>query len=90
MDWFKKSVRRELEKRGFKVEEQISSLFAFISENKHGKRAGVYCKPHGHIYKQERLRLLSRCCRTGLDTVYIASEAYSDTTTHAVKLTELK
>lgn len=90
MNWFSKAVKKELERRNLKVVEMEHSKFNFISESTHGKKGGIYCKPHCHINIPEKKKLLNLGHKLGLDSVYIASEAYSDTNAHVVKVIELK
>ena len=88
-NWFTRVVKRELQRRHLKVTEVNHSDFAFITENTKGKRAGVFCKPHGHITTPERRKLHSLCHKMGLDAIYTASEAYSEGDMHKVKVIEL-
>lgn len=90
MNWFVRSVKIELERQNFKVTEAGPSDFAFISENKKGKRAGVYCKPHSHVNAPIKRKLLDLSRKLGLDAVYVASEKYSSSPeVHMVKVVEL-
>ena len=89
MDWFARAVKLELERRGFKVAEAGHYAFNFITTNPKGKKAAVKCQPHGHVYVPQRKELLNLSHRLGVNTVYIASEAYSDASAHIVKLTKL-
>lgn len=91
MSWFAKVVRRKLERRGLRVVESGDFTFEFISTNLKGKKMGVKCKPHGHIYKHEKKRLLNSCHRLGLDGVYVASEKYvADLGVHEIKIKILR
>ena len=89
MDWFAKAVKRELEKKGFKVVESGHYAFDFITTNPKGKQAGVKCQPHGHVYAPKKRELLNLGNKLGVSVVYVASESYSDTSAHVVKLTAL-
>ena len=90
MTWFTKAARWELNKRGFKIIEIEHPKFNFVAETKKGKRAGVMCKPHGHVYAPEKRKLLIISRILGLDMVYVVSEKYvSDSGTHELKITEL-
>jgi hypothetical protein len=90
MNWFTKATKTELERRNLKVIEKGHSAFQFVSENIHGKTAGVYCRPHGHLNAPEKNKLRNLAHRLSLDSVYIASEAYTDLKRHVVKVVELK
>ena len=90
MNWFAKVVKTELQRRNLKVIEMEHSAFNFVSENIHGKTAGVYCKAHSHVNIPTKKKLLNLANRLGLDSVYVASEAYSDLRSHMVKVVELK
>ena len=86
MDWFAKTVKKELERRGFKVTESENYTFEFIATDPKGREIGVKCKPHGHVYAPMRRELLS----FGLP-VYVASEKYvTDSNTHHIKIEEVK
>lgn len=90
MNWFLKAVKRELERRNFKVSVvKERSDIKFVTVNNKGKKGGIYCKAHGHIISPERRKLHSLCHKMGLDSVYIASEAYSEEATHKVKVIEV-
>lgn len=90
MDWFARAVKQELGRKGFKVAEAGHFAFDFISTNPKGKQVGIKCQPHGHVYAPQKKELLNIGKKLGINTVYIASEAYSDTSAHRVKLTKLK
>lgn len=90
MNWFSRAVKCELERRTLKVTRIEHSAFKFISENVNGKIAGIYCKPHGHINTPMKNKLRNLADRLSLDSVYVASEAYSDLRKHMVKIVELK
>ena len=90
MNWFTQAVKKELERRNLKVIEKGHSAFQFVSENVNGKTAGICCKPHRHITAPEKKKLFNLANRLGLDSVYVASEAYSDLKRHIVKVVELK
>ena len=90
MNWFVRATKTELERRNLKVIEMEHSAFDFVSENIYGKTAGVYCKAHRHITAPEKNKLRNLAHRLGLDSVYVASEAYSDLRRHMVKVVELK
>ena len=90
MNWFAKVVKTELERRNWKVTEMGHSTFKFSSENVNGKIAGIYCKSHGHINTPMKRKLFNLAHRLGFDSVYVASEAYSDLKRHVVKIVEIK
>ena len=86
MNWFLRAVKAELERRNLKVTGIKYSKFMFITVNKKGKRWGIYCKPHGHVTGPLKKKLLYLGHQLGLDSVYVASEAYSEEATHKVKV----
>ena len=90
MNWFMRLTKTELQRRNLKVIEMKHSVFNFYSENAKGKTAGIYCKPHGHVNSPLKKKLVDLAGRLSLDSVYIASEAYSDSREHKVKVMELK
>lgn len=89
MDRFIKAVKRNLERRGFRVTESDNYAFDFISTTPKGEKVAVKCKPHGHVYAPQKRELLNIGIGLGLHSIYIASEAYSDSSMHVVKLTKL-
>ena len=89
MDWFARAVKQELERKRFKVAESGHYAFNFISTNPKGKKVAVKCQPHGHVYAPQKKELLNLGNQLGVSAVYVASESYSDTSAHVVKLTEL-
>ena len=90
MDWFARATKTELQRRNLKVIEMKRSAFNFCSENVNGKTAGIYCKSHGHINTPMKRKLLNLANRLGFDSVYVASESYSDLKRHMMKIVELK
>ena len=84
---FKNSVIRKLQRKGFTVTPANPNCgFELISTNPIGGAAGIRVKPHGHITKPERRKLLSHHM-----PVYIASEKYSgDPNTHDIKIERLE
>ena len=90
MNRFIKATKTELERRNLKVIEMEHSLFKFASENVHGKTAGIYCKPHTHVNIPMKKKLVDLAHRLGFDSVYIASETFSDLSRHMVKIAELE
>lgn len=91
MDWFAKAVKRELERKGFRVDEAGYFAFDFLITNPKGKKAAVKCQAHGHIYAPQKKELLNISRRLGLYLVYIASEKYvTDSGVHDVKIELIK
>ena len=85
MEWFAKSVKLELERRGFTVFKSENYAFDFIAINPKGKKMGVKCQAHGHLNKPERKKLLS----LGI-LMYVASEKYvTDSRMHKIKIEEV-
>lgn len=86
MDWFARAVKRELEKRGFKVTESDNFAFNFIATNQKGEKIGVKCQPHGHVYAPQKKELLS----FGIP-MYVASAKYvTDPKIHDIKIEKVK
>ena len=83
---FKNNVIKKLQGEGFTVTPVKRYCgFELISTNPIGRAAGVKLKPHGHITRPERKKLLS-----GKMPIYIASEKYSgDPNTHKIKVVRL-
>ena len=83
---FKNNVIRKLQQEGFTVTPAKRHCgYELISTNPIGKEAGVRLKPHGHITRPERIKLLSRKM-----PIYIASEEYSgDPNIHKIKVVRL-
>lgn len=84
---FKYHVFRKLKREGYKVyplynNNQICP-FDLISVNPKGKVAGVKCKPHEHLTKEERKELLWYNI-----PMYVASEKYEggSSMVHEIKI----
>jgi len=85
MNWFAKSVKQELEMRGFTIFNSENFSFDFIAISEKGKKIGVKCQAHGHLNKPQRQKLLS----FGVP-MYVASEKYvTDSTIHKIKIKEV-
>lgn len=91
MNWFSKEVKRKLERQGYRVMGSDNFTFDFVSINQKGKKVGIKCKPHGHVYAPERRELLKLSHSLCLDSVYVASAKYvSDPKTHDIKIEKIK
>lgn len=91
MNQFAKAVKRKLERQGHRVTESNNFTFDFVSVNPKGKKVGIKCKPHRHVYAPERRKLLKLSHSLGLDSVYVASEKYvTDQGTHEIKIETLR
>lgn len=68
---FKNRVIIKLKRKGYIVYPICDSLcpFHLISIDNSGNTSGILCKPHGHIYKKEKERLLNQRI-----PIYVASE----------------
>ena len=84
---FTRNVIKKLEREGFTVMPAKRHCgYELISINPIGKQAGIRVKPHGHITRPEREKLLSHKM-----PVYIASEKYSgDPDIHEIKVVRLE
>lgn len=84
---FKNNVIRKLQRDGFTVMPAKRYCgFELISTNPIGIQAGIRVKPHGHITRPERKKLLSRKM-----PIYIASEKYSgDPNIHEIRVVRLQ
>ena len=80
-----------LERMGYKVHpiwnDNQRCPFDLLSINPTGKVAGVKCKPHGHLTKAEREKLLYYDM-----PIFIASEKYSGygSAAHEIKVKKLE
>lgn len=88
---FKYRVLRKLEREGYKLHpiynDNQRCPFDSISYNQKGKAAGIKCKPHGHLTKEERKELLWYDM-----PLFIASEKYEggSSQVHGIKVERLK
>ena len=88
---FKYRVIRKLEREGYKVHpiynDNQRCPFDLISCNQKGKAAGIKCKPHEHLTKEERTELLWYDM-----PIFIASEKYSGygSAAHEIKVKKLE
>ena len=87
---FKYRVLAKLEREGFRVHpiynDNKRCPFDLISVNPKGKVAGVKCKPHNHLTKQEKEELLWYDM-----PMYVASEQYAGgSSEHMIKVVLLK
>ena len=84
---FKYRALRKLERLGYKVHPIYNNNqrcpFDLISVNPKGKVAGVKCKPHEHLTKEERKELLWYNI-----PMYVASEKYEggSSMVHEIKI----
>jgi hypothetical protein len=88
---FKYRVLRKLESEGFRVHpiwnDNHRCPFDLISVNPKGKVAGVKCKQHGHLSKEEKEELLWYDM-----PMYVSSEKYSggSSEVHEIKIERLE
>jgi len=83
---FKSKVRKLLQKQGFTVTNTNLFGIDLISTNPVGRAAGILIKPHGHLTKLEKQKLLVHHM-----PIYIARETYSgDSSLHAIKVERIK
>ena len=88
---FKYRVLRKLERESYRVHPIYTNNqrcpFDLISCNQKGKVAGIKCKPHGHLTKEERKALLWYDM-----PIFIASEKYEggSSQVHGIKVELLK
>ena len=84
---FKRNVIKKLQREGFTVTPAKRYCgYELISINPIGRQAGIRVKPHGHISRPERRKLLSHNI-----PVYIASEKYSgNPNIHEIRVVRLE
>ena len=91
MKEFKFRVVNKLEREGYRVHpiwnDNERCPFDLISVNPKGKVAGVKCKPHGHLTKEEIQKLLWYDMQ-----MFVASEKWegSSSEVHGIKVEKVK
>lgn len=91
MKEFKFRVANKLEREGYRVHhiwnDNQRCPFDLISVNPKGKVAGVKCKPHGHLTKEEKGELLWYDMQ-----MFVASEKWEGGSdkVHGIKLDKVK